>query len=88
MVFSKYCIQNKGSHCSPQEGVEGGAPFPGGVKVVEWNQNQLLWSMCLQPYELFNHTNSSTMNSSTMNFLTLTAEIFMVEKSWVEKYSF
>ena len=24
-----YCIQNKGSHCSPQEGVEEGAPLPG-----------------------------------------------------------
>ena len=29
-----YCIQNKGSHCSPQEGVEGGAPLPGDFRVI------------------------------------------------------
>ena len=29
-----YCIQNKGSDCSPREGVEGGAPLPGDFRVV------------------------------------------------------
>ena len=28
------CIQNKGSHCSPREGVEGGAPLPGDFRVI------------------------------------------------------
>ena len=29
-----YCIQNKGSHCSPQEGVERGAPLLGDFRVI------------------------------------------------------
>ena len=29
-----YCIQNKGSHCSPLEGVEGGASLPGDFRVI------------------------------------------------------
>ena len=29
-----YCVQNKGSHCSPREGVEGGAPLPGDFRVI------------------------------------------------------
>ena len=29
-----YCIQNKGSHCSPQEGVEGGTPLPRDFRVI------------------------------------------------------
>ena len=29
-----YCIQNKDSHCSPQEGVKGGAPLPGDFRVI------------------------------------------------------
>ena len=30
----QYCIQNKGCHCSPQEGVEGGAPLPGDFRLI------------------------------------------------------
>ena len=30
----QYCIQNKGCHCSPQEGVEGGAPLPGDFRMI------------------------------------------------------
>ena len=30
----QYCIQNKGSHFSPQEGVEGGAPLTGDFRVI------------------------------------------------------
>ena len=30
----QYCIQNKGSHFSPQEGVEGGAPLPGDFRMI------------------------------------------------------
>ena len=29
-----YCIKNKGSHCSPQEGVERGPPLPGDFRVI------------------------------------------------------
>ena len=29
-----YCIQNKGSHCSPWEGVEGVAPLPGDFRTI------------------------------------------------------
>ena len=29
-----YCIQNKGSHCSPWEGVEGVAPLPGDFRAI------------------------------------------------------
>ena len=29
-----YCIQNKGSHCSAREGVEGGAPLLGDFRVI------------------------------------------------------
>ena len=29
-----YCIQNKGRHCSPQEGVEGDTPLPGYFRVI------------------------------------------------------
>ena len=29
-----YCIQNKGSQCSPWEGVEGGASLPGDFRVI------------------------------------------------------
>ena len=28
------CIQNKGSHCSPQDRVEGGSPLPGDFRVI------------------------------------------------------
>ena len=27
-------IQNKGSHCSPRDGVKGGAPLPGDFRVI------------------------------------------------------
>ena len=30
----QYCIQNKGCHCSPQEGVEGGAPLLGDFRLI------------------------------------------------------
>ena len=39
----QYCIQNKGSHCSPQEGVEGGAPLPGDFRVI----------VCLTPPQIY-----------------------------------
>ena len=29
-----YCIQKKGSHCSPWDGVEGGTPLPGDFRVI------------------------------------------------------
>ena len=29
-----YCIQNKGCHFNPQEGVEGGAPLPGDIRLI------------------------------------------------------
>ena len=29
-----YCIQNKGSHCNPREGVEGGASLTGDFRVI------------------------------------------------------
>ena len=29
-----YCFQNKGSHCSPWQVVEGGAPLPGDFRVI------------------------------------------------------
>ena len=37
-----YCSQNKGSHCSPQDGVEGGAPLPGDFRVI----------VCLSPPQM------------------------------------